>query len=326
MTSVLFSNEELLFFQDFMNEYLSTVFTTYQNRPLMAFAERNMQIKPAMSDEQRITQTNLEQDSGTVGLVDANGIPTGLYYNSGISVTPSSISRKEYGAVASFAHRNRGKLNEMIRNVMNLEHNDDTLGTSMKAFAQSQYGEKLRKKMENDLLYHLESAIGTLFDNATTATVFGDTVIANSGTTFNFDNLVSGAVSSATLKTVINLFKKHTNERGIPMNFTTPQWFFCASDYYADWEELLNLKYGSNVNYRNILDIWDDSKKTVDTFPTSSSYSMLFTDASGFAMEADSAMPVARVGQDEYGNLKIVMSWIWGIGWKSRTGIIRISH
>jgi len=323
MTDFLLSAEQMIAYQRFLNVTLATQQAVGVNRPFYDFMNNIMLVKPALSDEQRTINTTLYEHGGSVGKVNANGEVLGEDYNTDIVATPNIITKEEYAAPFSVAERNIGKLMLVIDSLVQKRD----MKEATRIFVDEGFMDRFKKVAINDIYSLLESQTVTIIEGGTSATIYGDTVFATSGTKFNHSNLLAGALDSAMMDSLYNNLHTHVNERGVRYGYTQPKYVFTKASNLATVKKLFypaeteNMQYGQIFNGEN-----GRNSYPFDAVDFTSNITFVGTDDPGLAIEVDYKIPRVIVNKDDKGNAKVLVKMIWGIGWKHREGMVLLNH
>jgi len=325
MTASPYSLEEMLLFREWMISTLSTMLMA-QNTPVHQFMKEITKVKPASSDEQRNLTIALKMRGGTIGQFNAAGTPLGDNYNTAVTAKSNSVFKKEWGGYYSIARRNKGLLDD-IMNIL-LTKTEDRGYRATGTFQQSTEYDELKNIIIADFLAFKESKLKTLIQNGVSATIYGDTVFATSGTTMNFSNLLTSTpADSAMIDSIYKNFHNHKNERGLRLNYTAPKTVLTTNQNLAEMQKLFNPGSANNLQYQNVLtNGTGEAGVRIAQMDFDTNISYIANSAPGIAVQSDTLEPEWYMDFDHFGNLHIIMSQIFEVQMLYRYGQILIQH
>ncbi len=326
MTVTAFTSEQLLLFNETSQAYINLTGIT-GSREVNAILQAMNVVIPSASDEQRTKRFTLEKSTGTIGLVSTAGAYTGTDYEADRVLHEQIFTLTEKGGKSSLARRNTGKLTQFISTLAT-----DSAGAGADAadrFKREGYGQLIEDEMYTDMKTAVITALETALNGADVDTVYGDTVIANSGTVHNIDNLVSGIDLTTNaedgIEAVVNNLVAQTDAKGNRLQFNQPKFIFTDSAVYTAL--LKEMKKSQTVNEydRGLLDFWNNDAIIAPYTATVAKDAFFFTGDLPLKLISETPMPYFFSGVDEDMNYRMHISFIFVFEWKARSGVVKVT-
>jgi hypothetical protein len=322
MTATAVTQEQLLLFNQTVQAYVNQHGIT-GNREMDTFLEAINIKHDAFSDEQRIMRFNLETSTGTIALVSTAGAYSGTDYNDSRTPHEEIYTTKEYGGTFKLARRNIGKLNVFIRQLSS----SMTAEQAADAFLDGGYDKVIDGEMLAAMKTHIYTALKTVLDGATTDTVYGDTVIADTGTLLNIDNLEIQDVTADAEKAidlVVENLMAQKDYNGNILNFTAPKFVIASSKAYIPLLKELKKSYVVNEFDKGLLDYWNSDIIIVRYDGADAKDAFFFTGDLPLKFISETPTPEFFAGFDADGNLTHHITFIYAFGWKARNGVVKV--
>ena len=327
MTATAITQEQLIFASQLSVSYFNN-YGLVGNDPLFKFIDaiRQQHGNPATAtDETRVVKVNIEKTTGTVAAVSAAGAYTGTDFNASRTPLEQLTTLTEQGGTYKLARRNAGKLVNFIASIkLDPAGKED----AQKRFISEGYGDIIMAELASKMRAKVMTDLKTILEAAdTTGTVFGDTVIAATATTFNFSNLLSGydiATANTTFDAIIAALGGQSNQNGDPITFTQPKFLLCSQSKHG--AVLREYKKNMTVNEfdRSTINYWNSDMMIVPVDFTTATDAFVFTGVMPLVFYSETPNPDFFIGRDEDENLTLHITWIYSFGWQSRMGVVKV--
>lgn len=324
MTATGITQEQLGHFKDFVQAMVEQ-YGIVGNKAYNAFLEaiRMQHGDPATaSDETRVKRFWVEISTGTVALVDTAGAYSGTDFNASRVPHEENYLLSQWGATYSLAERNIGKLTHFIQTIQSTE---EGVRSAARRFSAEGYEELIKKELLAKIAAKVKTDLETFLAAATTATVYGDVVIANTGTLLNIDNLETGGFDADMLKTLVDKLQVQQDYHGNDLMSTEPAYFLVSSEKYSDVVEIVKKSRTVNDLDRTILDYTGGEAALVVSVKGQTAGDVFcVTGDSPIVFLSETPETVIKIGFDKLGNLTMRAYLIYVFGWKGRNGIILV--
>jgi hypothetical protein len=317
MTATALTQEQLMFtkiVQNYMNFYGAT-----GNRELNAFLKVARYDSQSNTDENRIVRFTLEKSTGTIDDVSSAGIPSNVDSNASRTPHEQIYTLGEKAGTYSLAWRNQAKLNIFIGSI-NVDV--DSMDNLAERFVNEGYGTIIRQELAAKMWTQVLTDLKTALNGATTDTIFSsDVIVANSATIFNFDNLVTGSLSTdaeGVMEDVVSALTQQKDQHGNVLAFAQPKYAIVENSVYAKTIKELKKSYVVNEYDKNLLDLWDSSIVIAPLDLATAGDAYFFPATPGLKLMSETEMPVYHMGSDKYGNIVLTCSFIYKIGFSNR--------
>jgi len=325
MTTTAFTSEQLLLFNKTSQAYINQVGITGSREVNAALMAMNI-IQDADSDENRTKRFTMEIGTGTIALVDGNGAYTGVDHNASRLVHEQVYTTQEWGGKFSIARRNIGKLSVFIASLVT----DSTTSGSDAAdrFIDEGYAKIIEDEMFAKMKTKVMDALEAKLNAATTDTVYGDVVIANTATLLNIDNLETGIDISTNaadaVRAVVNNLVAQKDYHGNKLQFNSPKVVFAENSVYTYLIEEMEKSRTVNQLDKALLDYWNTDAVIVPYTATTAGDAFFFTGEMPLKFISETDAPLFFSGVDEDGNLRLHVTFIFTFDWKLRNGVVKV--
>ncbi len=326
MTVTAFTSEQLLLFNEASQAYINLTGIT-GSREVNAILQAMNIVIPSSSDEQRTKRFTQEKSTGDIGLVSSAGAYSGTDYSASRVLHEQTYTLTEKGGKNSLARRNIGKLTEFIGTLAT--DSAEAGADAADRFKREGYGQLIEDEMYTDMKTAVITALETALNDAATDTVYGDTVIANSGTVHNIDNLEAGidlsTSAEAGLEAVVNNLVAQTDAKGNRLQFNQPKYIFADSAVYTAL--LKEMKKSQTVNEfdRSLTDFWNNDAIIAPYTATVAKDAFFFTGDLPLKLISETPTPIFFSGIDEDQNYRMHISFIFVFQWKGRSGVVKVT-
>jgi hypothetical protein len=318
-----FTQEQLTHFEKFV-QHLVTSFGITGNKPFNAFLNKIRMIhgSPAInSDETRTQRFFKEISTGTVAAVSSAGAYTGIDFNTSRIEYEQLLTMEQMGATFSIAERNIAKLSHFIGTI---DTTESGIKSASRSFITLGYGDIIKKEILNKIATKVKTDVTTALTGATVATVYGDTIYANSGTLLNIDNLVEGAFTETTLDTIYNKLAAQVDYYGNSLFNIEPAFFIVDVSKAAECTKIIKNSMTVNESHKNILDYESANGAIIVPLAVGSGEVYVFTDDPQIVLLAETEEPVVKISFDEFGNMVMRGYFIYKVGFKGRDNTIKV--
>jgi len=322
MTATAVTQEQLGLYTSTVQAYIAQKGIT-GNRALDSFLEAANIKHEAFSDEQRIMRFHLETDTGTIAAVSSAGAYTGVDYNAARTPHEEIYTTTEFGGTFKLARRNIGKLDVFIRQLTSTM----TANDAADMFIDGGYGQVTDDELLGSMKTHVFTALKTALDAATSATVYGDTVIANTATLLNIDNLEIKDVTvdaEGAIDLVVENLIAQKDYNGNILNFSVPKFVIASNKAFVPILKELKKSYVVNEYDRGLLDYWNSDIIVASYAGADPKDAFFFTGDLPLKFISETPTPEFFAGYDADGNLTHHITFIYTFGWKARNGVVKI--
>lgn len=322
MTTTGITQENLLFIEKTIQAYINQKGIT-GNKAMDSFLQAITINRKAMNDEQRTTRFHLETNTGTIALVDNDGNYTGTDYNASRTPHEQLYTAKEYGGTFSLARRNIGTFDVMIQELKSAGSEAEIVDR----FQAGRYGDIIDQELLAAMKTHVYNSLKSALDNATTDTVYGDTVVANTGTLLNIDNLEVQDITTDAEKAidlVVENLIAQKDYNGNILNFTAPKFVAASTKAYVPLLKELKKSFTVNEFDKGLLDYWNSDIIIFNYQGADAKDAFFFTGDLPLKLIAETPTPEFHIGLDKHGNLVYHISYIYTFGWKARNGLVKV--
>lgn len=279
------------------------------SHPIMDFLLRNKKIWPAANLDEAQYVTKVVTNTGTVGTIDANGVPTGVDFNE--TRTPHE-DIQQFSILAPFATIKRENVGELasVANAMLLESQASgdmsKISTMLKSMS---FADVLKDEMVTATVSKIIDDFITWLKATESATIYSsDTIVSGSAQPIWANiNKISGAFDSTTQKELYYRQATQKDHNGKPSPSSGIDTVFAENTAYYNVKALLYPDKASNIQSRTLMNPNGDI--AIIPAPLTTSDSFVFGPGHGFKFVVNKDMPEVFMTEDKFQNVLINVRW-----------------
>lgn len=279
------------------------------SHPIMDFLLRNKKVWPAANLDEAQYVSKVVTNTGTVGTIDANGVPTGVDFNEARTPHEDIQTFKILAPFATIKRENVGEL-ASIANAMYLESQASgdmsKITTMLKTIS---FMDVLKDEMINATVSKIIDEFVTWLKATESATIYSSDVIVTGSVQSIWANInkISGAFSSSTQKELYYRQATQKDHNGKPSPSSGIDTVFVENTAYYDVKTLLYPDKASNIQSRTLMNPNGDI--AIIAAPLTTADSFVFGPGHGFKFVVNKDMPEVFMTEDQFQNVLINVRW-----------------
>ena len=309
MTSTALTQEAIRFAE---NNFQMMVNAELLGSKVLNFLLKNrIEFKPGNIDNAMFV-SRVEKNTGTVGTIDANGVPTGVDFMETRTPYEETKSFTQLATVATIKMHNIPEL-QALANTLATSSNAEMVA---QAFRNLSFANIIQNEMTSKLINEIRDRLTSFLIASESATIYGsDTMFsASAGTLWAGINKISGTFSETTFKEQFYRQAIQKDVNGVVVGSDGGlDTIFVENAKYYDVTALINPEMSSNVDSRIMIpkaDVIPLTLTTSDCFALGKNHGLRFI--------SDTPFPIVFMKEDENGNMLIHARWNVAFVWVHR--------